>query len=78
MSLEHAPAREPGAPTEAGLLDDWLTDAELARELHRDKRTIHRWRRLGALPPSIILGREHRTHRKVVADWLSSLGVEAE
>ena len=58
------------APTDAGLLDGWLTDAELARELHRDKRTIQRWRRLGAAPPSMILGRERRTRREAVAAWL--------
>ena len=72
MSLEHSPMREAGAAalTNDGLLDDWLTDAELARELNRDKRTIQRWRRLGEAPPSMILGRERRTRREAAAAWL--------
>ena len=74
MSLKHSPMREAGsaAPTNDGLLDDWLNDAELAREFHRDKRTIQRWRRLGEAPPSILLGGKPRTHRDTAAEWLRS------
>ena len=78
MSLEHPPARGDGssvvsASERGGLLDDWLTDKELAHELHRNERTLQRWRRLGEAPPSIMMGGERRTHREAAAKWLRSL-----
>jgi hypothetical protein len=56
------------------LLDDYLDDPGLAKELGRDERTIKRWRRQGVGPRCVRIGNEPYTHRTVVADWLKAGG----
>ena len=68
MTLEHtSPAHDYGR-----LLDNYLTDPELADELGIDKRTLQRWRRLSKAPAHIQMGNRNFTHRQVAADWLKA------
>ena len=55
------------------LLDDYLTKAQLAEELHRHPRTIDRWARLRAGPPETVIGRQRLYKRSSVEAWLASL-----
>ena len=52
--------------------DDYLTQQDLARELHVSVRTLARWRveRIG--PPRIVVGRLLLYRRAAVRDWLES------
>ena len=57
-----APAHPGGGYTEADprpkktVLDDYLTEADLARELDKSKRTLERWRRLRIGPTPTTVG----------------------
>ncbi len=55
------------------LLDDYLTKAQLAEELHRHPRTIDRWARLRAGPPETVIGRQRLYKRSSVEGWLAGL-----
>jgi len=52
--------------------DDYLTQQDLARELHVSVRTIARWHveRIG--PPRIVVGRLLLYRRAAVREWLES------
>lgn len=70
--------------TEAGepagtqsVLDGFLTEAELAKELGISTRTLIRWRRLREGPPITRLGRRILYHRQAVAKWLAGRQREA-
>jgi excisionase family DNA binding protein len=54
------------------LLDDYLTDEQLATELGVSKRTIERWRRKNETPPITRLGNRILTRRSAVVEWLAS------
>ena len=56
----------------AGLLDDFLTPIEVAVQLRKDVRTIHRWHRLRTGPPCVYLGRERLYRKQAILDWLLS------
>ncbi len=75
MSLEHSPGCQ-GQPV-GGLLDDFLTDEQLAAELGISPRTLARWRRLRKAPPSVMIARRRQTRRRVAADWIKALEDEA-
>ncbi len=55
-----------------GLLAEYLTDAELARELDKSLRTIQRWKRVQHGPRRTILGRTTIYHRRDVKEWLEA------
>lgn len=55
------------APT---LLSDYVTPEQLAIELDKSLRTIHRWDRLRIGPPRTMLGRKAYYKRSSVAAWL--------
>lgn len=61
-----APEGNPGS----GLLDDWMSRAELADELQLSTDTLSRWetRRIG--PPCIRVGRRVLYRRGAVQEWL--------
>ncbi len=44
------------------ILDDYLTDEQLAKSYKKSVRTIKRWRREGKAPPSFRHGNEEITH----------------
>ena len=52
--------------------DDYLTQQDLARELHVSVRTIARWHveRIG--PPRIVVGRLLLYRRAAIREWLES------
>ena len=52
------------------LLDDYLTDTELAFEIKVSPRTIQRWRRLGEAPPRTKVGKKNLTRRGGAREWL--------
>jgi hypothetical protein len=67
MSAESAAPRP-------GLLDDYLSEAELAEELQKDVRTLQRWRKLGVGPPFTLTGVTPKYPRSGAARWLESGG----
>ena len=46
----------------AQILDDYLTDEQLAQQFQKSPRTIKRWRREGKVPRSILFGNRRLTH----------------
>lgn len=54
--------------------DDYVTDAELAREVKRSIPTIRRWRRAGLLPAPVRLGRLALYSRKALLARLAAQG----
>ena len=44
------------------ILDNYLTDEQLAQQFHVSPRTIKRWRREGKAPPSFRHGNKNITH----------------
>lgn len=62
----------PSAPDSVGLLDDWMSRANLAAELDLSVDTLARWesRRIG--PPCVRVGRRVLYRRGAVQEWLRS------
>jgi len=60
----------------AAVLDDKLTEAELAEEIRRSVRTLQLWRAQRTGPPFIRLGKEVLYRREAVCEWLKSLEQE--
>ena len=60
----------------APILDGYLTQGELAKELGRSIRTIARWRSIGEGPPWVVLGRQVLFRKTSVAAWLAGLEQE--
>ena len=67
MSTKTAAAR-------TGLLDDYLSEAELAEELEKDVRILQRWRKLGVGPPFTLTGVTPKYPRAGAVRWLESGG----
>jgi predicted DNA-binding transcriptional regulator AlpA len=60
--------------TEAsGLLRDFFTEEQLARELEIGRKSLHRWHREGRGPERTKLGKRVFYRRSAVEAWLSSL-----
>jgi hypothetical protein len=70
MSAESAAPRP-------GLLDDYLSEAELAEELQKDVRTLQRWRKLGVGPPFTLTGVTPKYPRSGAARWLRAAALPA-
>ena len=60
--------------TRVGLLDDHLTEAELAIELRKDPRTLLRWRKLRSGPPYTMVGNSPIYSIERARKWLSEGG----
>ncbi len=54
----------------AGVLDDWISRADLASQLGVSVDTLARWASDRSGPPCIRLGRKVVYRRGTVADWL--------
>jgi hypothetical protein len=54
------------------ILDDYLTDDELAAELRVDARTIKRRRARSETPPMVRIGNRPYTRRSGIVEWLRS------
>ena len=59
------------------ILDNYLTDEQLAVEYDKSPRTIKRWRREGKAPPSIPFGNKRITHVDDAEAYLEDLREEA-
>ena len=59
------------------ILDNYLTDEQLAPLYHKSVRTLKRWRREGKAPPSIPFGNKRLTHVDDAAALLEDLRQEA-
>jgi len=73
MSLqEHIPS-----PDEPDILAEYMTESQLAAQLHVSTMTLKRWRALREAPPIIRLGRRILYRRDAVEKWLAGREVEA-
>ena len=59
------------------ILDNYLTDEQLAKSYKKSVRTIKRWRREGKAPPSFRHGNEELTHVEDAAAYLEAKREEA-
>ncbi len=57
--------------TQGGLLHDFLTEDELAKELAVAKKTLHRWNKEGRGPKRTKIGRRVVYRRGSVREWLA-------
>ncbi len=55
-----------------GVLAEYLTEAELARDIKKSQRTIQRWKRVHQGPRRTILGRTTLYHKRDVKEWLEA------
>ena len=60
------------------ILEKYLPDVDLGRELDKSARTIKRWRTKGIGPPSIMIGNQQYTHVDDARDWLEELRLHAK
>jgi hypothetical protein len=60
-------------PTQT-IMSDFFTREELARELRKSVRTIHRWEAEGCAPPHTTIGGEKLFPRKALLKWLENGG----
>jgi excisionase family DNA binding protein len=49
---------------------EWLSPADLARELHVPRQTVYRWRMEGKGPGGHTIGRHVRYSRDSITEWL--------
>jgi hypothetical protein len=61
------------AETGNSILNEYLTKAELATQLHRSIRSVDRWALTGDGPPCIRIGRRTLYRRAAVVEWLRGL-----
>lgn len=57
----------------APILEDYIPELELAKELGRDYRSLYRWRQTGDGPPHLRIGHSVYYRRSAIRDWLLSL-----
>ena len=62
----------------SSLLDDYLTERELAEELGICLMTLRRWRVMAETPPITRIGVKIYYRRDAVADWLKSRQIDLE
>ncbi len=55
-----------------GILDAFLTRAEAADALHKDKRTLERWERMRTGPPVTRIGRTPYYSIEALREWVAS------
>jgi hypothetical protein len=60
-----------------GLLDEYMSEAELAAELGRDLRTLQRWRKLRIGPPFVMNGTAPIYNIDKARAWLAAGGTAA-
>ena len=58
---------------ERKILSEWITRAELARELNVTQDTLARWAAAGIGPPLVKVGRRVLYRRSTVREWLEKL-----
>jgi Helix-turn-helix domain len=63
------------AETGNSILNEYLTKADLAAQLHRSIRSVDRWALTGDGPPCIRIGRRTLYRRAAVVEWLRGLEI---
>jgi Helix-turn-helix domain len=58
--------------SDGGVLADYFTEGELAKQLRKDVRTLQRWRVQRKGPPPTLIGRDIYYRKSAVRDWLLS------
>ena len=71
-------SHEAQATDTGGILEDFLTEPELAKELGVCRMTVRRWRVLGEAPPVTRIGRRILYRRDAVRTWLESRQIDLE
>ena len=56
----------------AAILSDYLSEAEVAKQLGKSPRTLGRWRMLRIGPPPTMIGREIFYRIDAIHEWLKS------
>jgi predicted DNA-binding transcriptional regulator AlpA len=59
--------------TQASITAEYMEPQELARELGKSERTLHRWHVERVGPPRVVVGRMVLYRRASVLEWLRSL-----
>jgi hypothetical protein len=62
------------SPARGGLLAGYLTEAQLAKALNKDQRTLFRWRQLKIGPPVIMLGEQPLYDIEKARAWMAAGG----
>lgn len=52
------------------ILDGYITEEELARQLRRSRRTVCRWRVAGEGPPYVMVGVSYYYRIAAINEWL--------
>lgn len=55
------------------ILEDYLTRADLAKQIRKSERVLERWEQYGEGPPVTRIGRAAYYHIPAVKAWLASL-----
>ncbi|WP_428660479.1 helix-turn-helix domain-containing protein [Reyranella sp.] len=66
------PPPDDSAPSNGGLLSDYMTTVETARELRIGHRTLLRWHALKCGPPRVKVGRQFLYRREAIRAWLEA------
>lgn len=64
-----------GKTDKPGLLSEWISRDDLARQLSVTTDTLARWATQGSGPPRIRIGRRVLYRRSSVAKWLSEMEI---
>lgn len=59
--------------SQTSILDDYISQADLAEQLGKCVRTLKRWHSLRQGPKPVRIGKGLYYHRQDVHDWLESL-----
>jgi hypothetical protein len=65
---------KPESGKRAGLLDGYISEADLAADLDNDVRTLQRWRKLGIGPPFVMKGITPLYNLEKARQWLANGG----
>lgn len=69
-------ASEKKSEEKFGVLDDYISESELARQLEKDPRTLQRWRKQRVGPPVTFVGRVPYYRKESVLAWLRKNEIE--
>jgi hypothetical protein len=57
-------------------LDDWMSEAEAAAEVHKTVRTLRDWRKRRQGPPYAYFGRTIRYHRQALIEFFKASQIQ--
>ena len=74
---DHRPHAAAVPATAGALLNDYLTEQQLAEQLDVTIRTLRKWRSLGEAPPETRLGKRIYYSRRSALSWIQARQSEA-